>query len=175
MNPLAIIRGAKMAEFKTLKWKDNFIKLCPNNKDIRDIIGLLPYFWSNEIIFDLMLWSKKDIKKNAIWEYKWELVDIENKLIKGDKYNIEITEKEYAKSKRIRKEGAVVLGYLHPNKHYRVFITLTNEIGDKSERYLACTFSLKDKDEFRMQILILLIGIFFAFILLAIEMSVNNG
>ena len=166
MSILAVIRGLKMADFKLVSFRDNYYtKLSHHKRDIRDIIGLLPYFWNNEIRLDLRLWLKKGkLEKEEIIPYEWELIDIEDKVVKSGNSEINVNKKEYKKHKDIRKDTALPLGYLIPNKHYRIFIKL----GD-SEKLPYGSLTVKDKDEYQMQTLILLIGIIFAFIIVMFE------
>jgi len=161
-----------MADFKLLIWNDYKIRLQPTRNDIRSILGILPFFWNNELVLDTRLWYKERKIVEDNWEYVWELVDLEGDSKKGDGI-ISITQKEYKKNRNIVTDNALPLGYLHPNKHYQIYLTLRDSKGDESPRFMAGTFTLKDKDEYQMQSLILITGIGFAFILFVLEMGIK--
>ncbi len=153
-----------MADFTRHDWNDWRIKIVPNGDDIRSIIGILPYFWNNEMVLDLQVWPKRKFKSDETWSYSWELIGLDGELIKSGADKIEITKKEYRKHKNARKPKALMLGYLHPNKHYQILFHVKNSFGDE-DVFSAGTFTIKDKDEFQMQLLIFLFGIFFALIM----------
>ena len=70
------------------------------------------------------------------------------------------------------KLSAVKLGYLLPNKHYRLYIKLTSPLGEQN-RYLGVTFTIKDRDELYMQIFILIIALGFSFVLWMFERGLD--
>ena len=102
------------------------------------------------------------------WDYEWQLCDSEDNLLKPVvKDNVHVCNIGFRRKLRYwssGKNGAIKLGYLSPNRHYRLCIILRNPYGGK-EKYLAATFTIKDRDELYMQLLILIIALGFSFVL----------
>jgi hypothetical protein len=172
-NPLKEqIKGVIIAHLKTIKWGNYKLQLQPPPTDKRSaiIINLLPYFWDSEIKFDLVITLKnKKLNPDTI-TYEWELIDIDGAVLKKDSGAVPISHLTIFKD-WVRKDLAISLGYLHPNKHYKLFMKFTDVYGNNT-RELMGAFTIKDRDEYYMQLLILIVGIAFSFILWAIS---NTG
>lgn len=165
-----------MPKFHSMKYDTKLFKLSHYHKDIREVLmlGIIPYFWDSEVSFDLLVNIPPRGKNiDQYWDYEWELCDLEDKPIKPA-----IKDKVHVCNKGIRrkyrqwssgKELAVKLGYLLPNKHYKLYVKLTNPIDGKDKKYLGATFTIKDRDEYYMQIFLILFSItmtlFFGFLM----------
>lgn len=156
--------GDYMPSSKKISWNNHKIRIFPSESDTRSIIRLLPYFWDSEIVCDLVIKPPKKPLEDTKWLYQWELVDLDDNIIKAGEDIIDLIAKDIRKHDEARKKRGIILGYLHPNKHYRLFLTTQDANGNSSEKNLAYTFTIKDRDEYYMQILILMIAITFAFL-----------
>ena len=154
-----------MPHLKKIRWNDYKIQIQPAQRDKRSLlfINLLPFFWDGEIRFDLVITPRSKMPDDT-WTYKWELRDLDNTVIKKGQDTIEISHMTLLKD-WVRKELAISLGYLHPNKHYNLFITFTNGLGLQSDRLPMAAFTVKDRDEYYMQLLILLVALGFGFLM----------
>ena len=155
-----------MPKFNKMEYANCLFKLAHTRKDIRDIIPIIPYFWDSEVTFDLLTRiTKEKSNLDEYWDYEWQLCDLEDKLLKPivrDKVRVcNIGLRRKLRSWSSFKLGAVKLGYLLPNKHYRLYLKLTNPLGEQN-KYLGATFTLKDRDELYMQLLILIIALGFS-------------
>ncbi len=169
ITPLKCLLGGCMPSTKSLKWAGYKISVLPTDSDIRSYVKLLPYFWDTEVTCDIELQVLNKNIHDAVWDYQWELADLDNNILKKDKATLSIKGKDIKRRRSGKKKRAIYLGNLHPNKQYRLFIIFTNEYGERSARHLAYTFTIKDRDEYYMQLLILIIAIIFAFFFALIE------
>jgi len=129
----------------------------------------IPYFWDSDVTFDLLVkitGEKRNLDED--WDYEWQLCDSENKLLNpGVKDSVHVCNVGLRRKLRFwssGKNGAIKLGYLSPNRHYRLYLILRNPYSGK-DKYLAATFTIKDRDELYMQLLILIIALGFSFVL----------
>ena len=154
-----------MPHLKTLSWSDYEISLKTPQNDKRSLlcINILPYFWDSEIRFSLKVIPRIKTHDDVL-TYVWELKDLDNIVIKKGQDIIELLHMTRLKD-FVRKELAISLGYLHPNKHYNLFVTFTNNLGLQSAPLLMASFTVKDRDEYYMQLFILLLAISFSFLL----------
>jgi len=144
-------------------WDKFKVGIYPDGKDfIRtiDVFRLVPYFWDKEIYLDLTARRLKKFKEPEVWGYEWQLCGLDDTVIKSGQDTLKLEPSKTWSSKR----HAIALGYLSPNKFYRVFVTITKG-HDKSPRMLLAAFSIKDRDELKSQLLILIIGIILTLIL----------
>jgi len=158
--------GGVMPKFHKMEYANCLFRLAYTRKDIRDMIPVIPFFWDSEVTFDLLTKITKE-KQNIdeYWDYEWQLCDLDDELLKPvvkDQVhvcNIGLRRKlRYWSSGKL---GAVKLGSLLPNRHYRLYIKLTSPLGEQN-RCLSATFTIKDRDELYMQLLILIIALGFS-------------
>jgi hypothetical protein len=143
----------------------------PSKDDIRSLVStLLPYFWDTEIVIDMEVKPTKKKTTDDILKYQWELRDLDENIIKKGWGEVNIPHSTILGKKPIHAERAITLGNLHPHRYYKIYITFSDSM-QTSERLLGGTLTVKDRDELYMQLVILLLGIGFAFVLLLIEMG----
>lgn len=164
--------GDFMPKFHPIKYAGKLFKLAHPQRDIRNTIPMVPYFWDSEVSFDLLVnISSGERRIDEFWDYEQELCDLDDKPLRpAVKEKIHICNIGIRRKLRYWSSGkllAIKLGYLLPNKHYRLYITLTNSV-DGRRKYLAATFTIKDRDEYYMQIFLILFSIamalFFSFL-----------
>ena len=152
------------------EWEGHNIQVLPVTKDVRIFflprLVLLPYFWDTEICFDLTTsLVKGSTDTDEMWDYDWELCDLDDKIVKKSTGTINILNKPVGKywgltsHSTTHKDRAISLPLLHPHKEYILYITLSNSKGH-SEREKYATFTVKDRDEVYMQLFIALVVIF---------------
>ena len=93
-------------------------------------------------------------------QYDWKLYDSDDNAIKSGNDSCSL-KPSFGK----RKLRAMKIGHLKPQQCYRLTIVLRDMYGVTSEPLEAATFTIKDKDEFYMQVLIALIAIVMGIIL----------
>ncbi len=164
---LAFIGGYMPTFFKCV-WNGQSIHTVPPKTDFRGIpyinpagilffpLLLLPYFWDTNVCLDLRIRPPKGKTKDRIWTYHWELQDLDKTSVNSGNGVAEISTREIRKNGYAAKERAIDLEYLHPNKAYRLFITLKSEDGMPSPEMFVSSFTIKDRDEFYMQTFIAL-------------------
>lgn len=168
-NVILAYIGGFMSKFHQMKYTNCIFKLAHYRKDIRDMIPVIPYFWDSEVTFDLLVnITKGERNLDEYWDYEWQLCDLDDGLLKPVVRN-QVHVCNIGLRRKLRKWssgrlGAVKLGYLSPNKHYRLYIKLTSPLGEQN-KYLGATFTIKDRDELYMQIFILIIALGFSFVL----------
>ena len=69
-------------------------------------------------------------KSDATWEYQWELIDLDDNVVKQGRNTIDLRIKEIRKYHLAREKRATFLGNLHPNKQYRLFLVVADEYGN---------------------------------------------
>jgi len=162
-------RIKRMPIFTTNKWNGFIVKVTTPERDLIrsiDIFHLLPYFWDTEISLDLLIQPPKSkLKIEEDWEYRWELCDLDDEIIKQNKGSININPKEVKKNYWARKERAILLGRLKPNQQYILKLYLSSGEYGRSDSLQVAAYTVKDRDEYNIQLLILIFGIGFAFIL----------
>ena len=99
------------------------------------------------------------------WEYKWELCNLDGEILKEKRGTIKLNPKEIKKNYWAYGERAISLGYLKPHQQYIVNVYLISGEYGKSEAFQVANYTVKDRDEYNIQLLILIIGIGFAFLL----------
>lgn len=163
--------GGKM-KFFTRKWDGYEISLFHNQDNIRSypFFSWTPYFWDNEIIFDLGIKTPKFGKILDDWTYHWELRDLDGQIItkgdvptKGDGI-VAVTNKGFRRKFQYWNSGkhrAVVLGNLHPHREYIVYMKFITSESESREMQMAC-LSVTDRSTWQMQILMEMFLIFFA-------------
>jgi hypothetical protein len=159
--------GGYMPSFRKKKLWDKFeAEAAPDNNDfIRNLTPwhFTPYFWDNEVYMDLHVHTLKGgLKKSEVLNYTWELCGLDDTVIKTGKNIIEVKPNPIPTGVAWgRKSHAIPLGYLSPKKHYRVFVIFTKD-SEEPIRGLLASFTIQDKDEIKMQFLVLLVGIVIA-------------
>lgn len=127
---------------------------------------LLPFFWDSEIILDLEIRPPDDKRKNdETWRYDWELCDLDGKVLNSNNGNIWLNPKEIKSQWWAYKNRAIVLGHLKPNQQYIVKVYFTKEGYIKGDAIKVASFTVKDRDEYYMQLILLFLAIGFSFIL----------
>lgn len=162
-----------MPNFKSPKWNNNTIKVRPPETDFlrsADLLHLIPYFWDTDISLDLMIQpsNPKSLKIEEEWEYRWELRNLDDEIIKNGIGTINMNPKQVKRNFWARKIRAIKLGYLKPGQQYVLYLYLIAGQFGRSEPLKMVTYTIKDRDEYYIQLLILIIGIGFAFILWAL-------
>lgn len=163
---LAFLRGYIV--FKNIKWNGFEITLLHNKESFKNIIGLIPYFWDDDVNFTLVVRAiTRDAKLTAEdWNFKWRLLDLDgNRIKEGNDNVLTITQTKWMR--RIRRGGywtsgksrAIVLGNLNSNKNYVLKLKITNGSNESIDETVA-TFSIKDKTDYYMQIFLILFSIF---------------
>jgi len=165
-----IVGGLKdMPNFRTHKWNDFTVKVRPSSQDFLrtlDLLHLFPYFWDTEIALDLLIQPPKGkLKIEEIWDYRWELCNLDNEILKSGRGMIDLNSKEIRKEYWAYSVRAIILGNLKPYQHYVLNVYLTSGEYGKSEALQVATYTIKDRDEYNIQLLILILGIGFAFLL----------
>ncbi len=145
-----------MPSCKTKKWGNIKLTLLPRENDlIRNILRWTPYFWDNEIYFDLLsvFPSKKGFNlintiesMNEVWIYDWELCGLDKKIREKGQGTLDLNSKK-AKVGTIRKPDAIKIEDV-PIGKYRMYITFSNDKGERSERMFITSFTVKDKEEY---------------------------
>ena len=166
-SPKRLMEELGVPHLKRTRWGDCIIQVQPPDNSLRSwlIINLLPYFWDSEISFDLVVSvPKKRRRHSEFWKYEWSLTDLDNHVLKNGKDVIELSRTTIAKD-WVRKQRAIYIGNLHPNKEYKLSITFTDEQGGQSNPLQPATFTVKDRDEIYMQIFVALVVIFMGIII----------
>lgn len=150
-----------MPTYKKIRWNEYEVSIFVEERDIfRMLLSIIapiaPYFWDTEINLDMAVDPPKNLEQIAgrTLDYKWELRDLDDKVIRSGQGNYDI--KSLAGR---RKHRAIKIGFLKPQQCYRLNIILTDIYGDTSEPLPIATFTIKDRDELYMQVLIALIAI----------------
>ncbi|OGO21993.1 MAG: hypothetical protein A2Z28_03695 [Chloroflexi bacterium RBG_16_51_9] len=159
-----------MGKYNNHKIGNYSVRILHNKLDIRNtpILHLLPFFWDTEIALDLQLSPLKGKKiSKDIFLYKWELTDLDSNIIKEQKEyrQYEVTDKDIIRHQNALIERAISLVNLHPHREYILYITLQIQGSTIPEKYQAVSFNIDDRDSYYMQVLILIIGISFAFVI----------
>jgi hypothetical protein len=159
----------KMPLFKEQRWNGYRIRTFPTDRDLirsADFLRLIPYFWDTEISFDLKI-QPPNHKTNIdeIWEYEWELRDLDGNILKHNRGEISLIPNEIKKTFWASAYRAMVLGNLRPHKEYLLYLALTSGEYGRSEPLKIITFTVKDRDEYYMQLLLLIIAVGFSFLL----------
>jgi len=151
-----------MPRYRELEWAGYTVRIAPPMRDLPRQLPLIPFFWDTDIHFDMIAESPKDIPETTelFLKYKWELRDLDDKVIKNgqDSY-------DFKSMGGRRKHLAVNIGFLKPQQCYRLSIILTDIYGTSSESLPILTFTVKDRDELNMQVLVALIAIVMGIIL----------
>lgn len=159
-----------MPLFTRPKWNGYEIHAKPTERDFfrsSDICRLLPYFWDSPICFDFSIYPYKVGRTNndKSIDYEWELCGLDDKPIKDGKDSIVIPHKSITTKKWTSKESAFYLGYLPPNQHYRLRVRVKDLLNNKSDWLVIAAFTVKDRDDYYIQMLILIVGIGFTTLL----------
>jgi hypothetical protein len=129
----------------------------------------LPYFWDNDIAFDIGVRIPKLMRANSDkWSYHWELRDLDGQVVKqADKSkqgdgDIDISAKGFRRKLRYWNSGkgrAFVLGNLHPHKEYVLYAKFTNGANEKTEFLKIAAFTVEDRGSIYTQLFLILITI----------------
>jgi hypothetical protein len=170
-----------MPAFFMQDWNRYKVKIVPNDS-IRNFVrtlllshDILPYFYG-PISFNLKITTppKKDVS-NQIIDYKWALCcSRDEKQIKFGEGKIQFTDiKPYDTEKnkkgdmtRINKTvfskiGAIDLGHMSILDQYKITMNFSDSAGITSEDMIMAEFTLKDRDEFSLNIVSILLAAFF--------------
>jgi hypothetical protein len=167
--------GGKM-NFYNKKWDGYEIQFGHNENDVRffPLVSLIPYFWDNEIVFDLGVNTPKGQKIDEVWKYSWELRDLDEKVIKqGDNVkqgdsDIHITNKGFRRKLKRWNSGktrAIVLGTLYPHKEYKLYVNFQNSKGLTSGLILMATLTVEDRTSYEMQLFLVMFAVFMSLII----------
>jgi hypothetical protein len=126
---------------------------------------VLPYFWDSEVYLGLEVKHLRRNLKDEVLNCKWELCGIDDTVIKSAEvsFRTEVSRVRWGVPWTIKKH-TIPLGYLSPNKQYRVFVTFSQN-DENPDREVLATFTVKDRDEIKSQLFILLFGIVLTIIL----------
>jgi hypothetical protein len=156
-----------MPTYKKIRWNNYVVRIFPEERDtLRTIFFLIPsivpYFWDTDINLDMTIDPPKNIQpiERRPLEYKWELCDLDNNVIRSGKDSYEF--QSFLKS---RKRRAIKIGFLKPQQGYRLNIILTDIYGTSSDPLQIASFTIKDKDEVYTQIFLSLITIFMGIVI----------
>ena len=155
-----------MPTYKKIRWNEYTVRIFAEERDIlRNLLSIVasivPYFWETDIKLDMTVEPPKTIEQisGRSLQYKWELRDLDNKMIKSGQNSY-----EFSLSGR-RKHRAIEIGFLKPQQCYRLNIILTDIYGSTSEPLPIASFTIKDRDELNMQVLVALMAIVMGIIL----------
>jgi len=154
-----------MPNFIKRDWNGYRFCLKSTKSDIRSWLFIIPYYWDNEISFDLAIRLIGQANHDDLLNYIWELRDLDDHILKEGQDEVRIIKdklRAYYKSWPMGKERAITLGNLETNRHYCVYIKLLDANNNESEFMQVATFTTKDRDEVLMQLFILIIGICFS-------------
>ncbi len=164
INIILAYFGGLMTNFKTLEWSSYKIRLFHDKDNIRSLIGIIPYFWDDNVHYTLALRPiGKTRVQEEVWTYEWSLSDLDGIYIKGHRDNLVIKKtslmrKLFGGYWKYGKRRAVVLGNLSPNKNYILKVKFDNGMSSSVVDTIA-TFSTKDRTGFYMQIFLILFSI----------------
>jgi hypothetical protein len=149
--------GGFMARMYDMQCMGHTFRLSQH--DCRRFIPLLPYFWDGDIVFDLIHTPPENAPEiEGEWQYHWELTDLDSSVAKKGQGEFPLSHKGVT-TRRLFQARAISLGHLIPYRHYVLKIAFTNKLGERSDTLNAATFTVKDRDDFHMEALILLMGI----------------
>jgi len=158
-----------MPTYQSIKWNGYNVYIYPDVQDalrrLPVVARIVPYFWENEINLDMVAYAPRGAPHGAQkpLRYKWELRDSDDKVIKSDQDSYEFQPLIKSLTK-IRKQRAIKVGFLKPQQCYRLNVTLTDSLGNTSESLPIAIFTIKDKDEFRMQMALVVFAVVMALI-----------
>lgn len=153
-----------MPTFYNNKWNDYSLKVT-NSSPIRQILKfytfclnteLIPYFYSTEINYDLLLVRHRK-RKNANIQYEWQLIKMPEMQVvdeykgAGDINVSKLTTRNW-------KTKGIHLGRISRMGQYKVQAKISNGIESSGFMDIA-EFVIKDKDEFGMYILWIIISV----------------
>jgi hypothetical protein len=159
------IRERYMPRYGQVKWNGYKVRLFAEERDLFRLFPIVPFFWDSNINLDMVCDPPKEIRKktNLSLSYKWELYDVDDKVVKSGQDVYEFKSNIIAAIRR--KHRAIKIGLLKPQQYYRLNITLTDIYGSTSEPLKIASFSIKDRDEVYTRILIALITIIMGIII----------
>jgi hypothetical protein len=139
--------------YEVKEWNGWNIQACPS--DIRQVFGLLPFFWGSDISYNLLFKSLTGKPRTIGVRLKWQLTDSDNTVIKSGKG---VVDTQIARIKQ-NKYKAIMLGRLHTTEQYLLKVSFAN-INDTewSEYQEMAEFTLKDREDFNISIINLLGG-----------------
>lgn len=145
---------------KSVQWNGYEIQILAERRDVSRwlpfIAPIVPYFWDTDISLDMIVDPPKNIERTTetTLQYQWELRDSDDNVVRSDKDSY-----PFRPSFGKRKLRAIRIGHLKPRQCYSLNIIVTDIYGATSEPLEIATFTIKDRDEFRMQVLIALIAV----------------
>lgn len=168
--------GGKV-KFHSKQWNGYRIKLehDPDNMRRYFPFKLIPYFWDNELTFDMgVKISKNKGEVNEKWGYEWELRDLDENVIKqGNNVKqgtgtIQVTNKgfrrKYVNEWNTLEQRAIVLGTLHPHKEYKLYVNYKDNKEQSTGFILMVTLTVEDRTSYQMQLFLVLFAIFMTFL-----------
>ncbi len=156
--------------FRTIKVGDYKVKIVPQDNDLARLfyfIGIaVPYFWDSPISFDMTI---NPIKRNTrkpltSWKYEWRLYELWNYdvpdggMVKHD--TGEYPFDHFILGRYQRKFNAIKIGYLRPHMNYVLAITFKDDLNHIFDEAQPVTFTVKDRDEYQMNIFLIIFSIF---------------
>ena len=151
-----------MPRYREVKWSGYKVRIFAEERDISRFFPIVPYFWDTNINFDMVVDLPKDMQQlpNMSLKYKWELRDLDDKVVRSGQGSYE--PQSFLDR---RKHRAIMIGFLKPQQCYRLNIILTDIYGTTSEPIQIASFTIKDRDEVYTQVFISLITIIMGIII----------
>jgi hypothetical protein len=119
---------------------------------------LMPYFWDNDIVFDLVCHLPPREEEGV---YHWALVDLDGVVQKSGQGEFRFSRRGVTRRLLpwgIVKDNAISLGDLKPDKRYRLKLTLATRLGQKTQDYEPISLTIEDRDHFYLDIWRFVIG-----------------
>jgi hypothetical protein len=149
-----------MPKFRKVKWNGYSVLTYATEFDFFRLIPIVPYFWDSNINLDIVIEPPKK-RSNDITAitYKWELLNLDEQIIKSDKDSYNFNRLFMNVRKHIK------LGYLKPQQNYRLNIILTDVYGATSPSMTIVSLTIKDRDEIYTQLFLSIITIILGIII----------
>lgn len=157
-----------MPTYGAVKWEGYRVRVFADEWDILRGTTFLPYFWDSRINLDMVVDASGETTRaiGASIGYKWKLCDLDDNVIRSGQGSYSPVRGAFW---CWRKNRAIQIGCLRPHECYHLDITLTDCRGNTSEPRQIATFSIKDRDDFKMQVLVgavvVILGIILGFLL----------
>lgn len=141
-----------MPKFGTRNFDNYSIRLFGSSHNLIrtfDIFNIIPYFWDSNIKLDMMLEiinKRAGQNKLKTLAFEWKLVDSDGNRIKSGKGT-------YTFGWR-RNKDIIKLGILKPYQSYELSIMFIDELGNETGYEPIGTFTIKDRDEMYVHLII---------------------